>query len=185
METLNFCISPWNCCRMNSISFTVVHPAFQNLKRSGRLLHLTAGGLILAHAISHFQQPDSSAIYFWCQFIVALDIFILVFAGRQLLVTMPKINLFFRFIEFIFFLGIAVLLFFEKKWLMASFHVLLSTIYIYLFYCEKKHDTWWIRRHSSYGHYNSGITGKQILYLVEYFKDWGPIWLHYHWNIPG
>ena len=138
---------------MNSISFTVVHPAFQNLKRSGRLLHLTAGGLILAHAISHFQQPDSSAIYFWCQFIVALDIFILVFAGRQLLVTMPKINLFFRFIEFIFFLGIAVLLFFEKKWLMASFHVLLSTIYIYLFYCEKN------TIHGEYvGIHHTGIT---------------------------
>ena len=122
---------------MNSISFTIVHPAFQNLKRSGRLLHLTAGGLILAHAISHFKQPDASPVYFWCQFIVALDIFVLVFAGRHLLAALPKLNLFFRFIEFLFFLGIAVLLFFERKWLMGSLHFVLSIIYIYLFYCEK------------------------------------------------
>ena len=122
---------------MNSISFSIVHPAFQNLKRSGRLLHLTAGGLILAHAISHFNKPDTSPLYFWCQFIIALDIFVLVFAGRHLLATIPKVNLFFRFIEFLFFLGIAILLFFETKWIMGSLHLALSIIYIYLFYCEK------------------------------------------------
>jgi hypothetical protein len=132
---------PVKLLRMNSISFTIVHPAFQNLKRSGRLLHLTAGGLILAHAISHLNQPDSSVIYFWCQFLVALDIFILVFAGRHLLATVPKLNLFFRFIEFVFFLGIALLLFFERKWTMGSLHLGLSIIYIYLFYCEKNMTT--------------------------------------------
>jgi hypothetical protein len=68
---------------------------------------------------------------------VALDIFILVFAGRQVLLTRPKVNLFFRFVEFLFFLGISVLLFFERKWLMGSMHLSLSIIYIYLFYCEK------------------------------------------------
>ena len=154
---------------MNSVSFTIVHPAFQNLKRSGRLLHLTAGGLILAHAISHFKQPDANLIYFWCQFIVALDIFILVFAGRQVLLTRPKVNLFFRFVEFLFFLGISVLLFFERKWLMGSMHLSLSIIYIYLFYLEKYYP-WRICRHTSYWCYNSGTTGKQILYMVSYFK---------------
>jgi hypothetical protein len=143
---------------MNSISFTIVHPAFQNLKRSGRLLHLTAGGLKLAHAISHLKQPDSGAVCFWLQFIVALDIFILVFAGRQLLATHPKINLFFRFIEFPFFLRIAVLSFFEKKWLMGSLHLGLSIIYIYLFYCEKKYDSWRVCGHSPHRHHHSCIT---------------------------
>lgn len=122
---------------MNSIAFPIVHPAFQNLKRSSRLLHLTAGGLILAHAISHLKQADASPVYFWCQAILALDIFILVFAGRHLLVMMPKLNLFFRFIEFLFFLGIAVLLFFERKWLLGGFHLGLSIIYVFLFYCER------------------------------------------------
>lgn len=122
---------------MNSISFNVVHPAFQNLKRSSRLLHLTAAGLILAHAIGHFRQPDASPIYFWCQLILAIDIFVLVFAGRQILATLPKVNLFFRFIEFLFFLGIAVFVFFEHKWLMGGLHLALSLLYVYLFYCEK------------------------------------------------
>jgi len=121
---------------MNSISFTVVHPAFQNLKRSSRLLHLTAGGLILTHAFSHFNQADVNPVYFWCQFILAVDIFILVFAGRYVLASLPKVNLFFRFVEFLFFLGISLLLFFEKKWMMGSIHLGVSIIYIYLFYCE-------------------------------------------------
>lgn len=123
---------------MNSISFNIVHPAFQKLKSYSRLLHLTAGGIILAHAISHLNEPDSSAVYFWCQFLISLDIFILVFAGRHLLISHPKINLFFRFVEFLFFLGIAVLLFFEKKWVTGSLHLGLSLVYIYLFYCERQ-----------------------------------------------
>ena len=105
------------------------------------MLHLTAGVLILAHAISHFNQPDSSPVYFWCQLIIAIDIFILVFAGRRILVELPKVNLFFRFVEFLFFLGIAILLFFEYKWIFGGIHLAISGLYIYLFYCEKKLNT--------------------------------------------
>lgn len=47
---------------MNSLALPVVHPAFQKLKRAGRFLHLAAGGLILVHAVSHFNQPHSSPI---------------------------------------------------------------------------------------------------------------------------
>ncbi|AXY74446.1 hypothetical protein D3H65_10860 [Paraflavitalea soli] len=123
---------------MNSLSLPVVHPSFQKLKHAGRLLHLTAGGLILVHAISHFNQPQSSPIYLGCLLLMALDIFILVLAGKNILTDMPKVNLFFRLVEILFFLGIGITLLVEKQWAMGILHLALSVVYSYLFYCEKK-----------------------------------------------
>lgn len=122
---------------MNSLSLPVVHPSFQKLKHAGRLLHLAAGGLILVHAISHFNQPQSSPIYLGCLLLMALDIFILVFAGKNILIHMPRVNLFFRLAEILFFLGIGITLFIESKWFMGSLHLVLCLVYSYLFYCEK------------------------------------------------
>lgn len=123
---------------MNSLSLPVVHPSFQKLKQAGRLLHLAAGGLILVHAISHFNQPDSSPVYLGCLLLMALDIFILVLAGKNILIDMPKVNLFFRLTEILFFLGIGITLFVESKWFMGSLHLVLCVVYSYLFYCEKQ-----------------------------------------------
>lgn len=130
-----------NYCSMNSLNLPVVHPAFQKLKRSGRILHLAAGCLILVHAISHFSEPHTSPIYLGCLLLIAVDIFILVFATKNLLVDMPKINLFFRLVEIVFFIGIGVTMFVEKKWMPGGIHTLLSIAYIYLFYCEKRLNT--------------------------------------------
>ncbi|WP_276481326.1 hypothetical protein [Paraflavitalea pollutisoli] len=123
---------------MNSLNFPVIHPSFQKLKRAGRLLHLTAGMLILVHAISHFQQPESSPLYLGCLLLMALDIFILVLAGKNILMDMPRVNLFFRLAEILFFLGIGITLLLEGHWLIGTTHLLLCTVYSYLFYCEKK-----------------------------------------------
>lgn len=130
-----------NYCCMNSLALPVVHPAFQKLKRSGRLLHVAAGTFILVHAISHIQEPHSSPVYLGCLFLIAVDIFILVVAGKNLLMDMPRINLFFRFVEIVFFLGIGVTMFVESRWLTGGTHILLSIAYIYLFNCEKKLNT--------------------------------------------
>ncbi|MFT3823617.1 MAG: hypothetical protein QM731_06830 [Chitinophagaceae bacterium] len=126
---------------MNSLALPIVHPGFENLKRSGRVLHFAAAGLILAHAISHFSQPHSSPLYLGCLLLIAVDIFILVFAGGNILTELPRVNLFFRLVEFLFFLGIGITMFFEKKWLLGSVHVVLSSAYCYLLYCEKKANT--------------------------------------------
>lgn len=69
---------------------------------------------------------------------MALDIFILVLAGKNILADMPKVNLFFRLAEILFFLGIGITLLVEQHWAIGTVHLLLSTIYTYLFYCEKK-----------------------------------------------
>jgi hypothetical protein len=126
---------------MNSVSIPVVHPGFQNLKRSSRLMHLFAGGLILAHAISHLSEPDFSIVYSGCLLLIALDIFILVFAGRHILVDFPKVNLFFRLTEVLFFVGIGANMLFESRWIMGIVHLVLSIAFIYLFYCEKQAQT--------------------------------------------
>jgi hypothetical protein len=122
---------------MDSISLPVVHPAFEKLKRSGSWLHVAAGLLILTHAISHFHQRESATVYFWCQVIISLDIFILVVAGRELLRQLPRVNLFFRVVEIVFFLGIGWMMLMERNWLAAGIHLSLSIAYTYLFYCEK------------------------------------------------
>ncbi|WEK34811.1 MAG: hypothetical protein P0Y53_20175 [Candidatus Pseudobacter hemicellulosilyticus] len=121
---------------MNSLSLPVVHPSFERLKQSGRLLHLIAGGLILLHAISHFTEPHSSPVYSGCLLLMALDIFILVFAGGPILQSMPRVNLFFRLAELLFFVGIGLYLLFGHHWLTGVFHCLLSVVYTYLFFCE-------------------------------------------------
>ena len=122
---------------MNSLSLQIIHPAFEKLKRYGSGLHLLAGFIILLHAMSHVHQQEPHPVYFWCQLIIALDIFILVLAGRGLLEESSKINLFFRAVEIIFFIGIGILMFMSGKFSTGITHLGLSILYMYLFYCEQ------------------------------------------------
>lgn len=124
--------------RMNSLALPVVHPAFQKLKRSSRLLHLAAATLILVHGISHLREPHSSPIYLGCLFLIALDIFTLVVAVKDLAIDMPRVNLFFRLVEIVFFIGISVTTFMNGLWITGAIHAVLSVAYIYLFDCEKR-----------------------------------------------
>lgn len=137
---------------MNSLSLPVIHPAFQNLKRNGRWLHLIAGGLIVIHAFSHYRQPNPSPIYLSCLLLIALDIFILVFAVRNLLTDLPRVNLFFRIVEGLFFLIISSEMFLHGQWLIGTTHLLLFLACFYLFYCEKK-----LSKEEYVGIYHTGI----------------------------
>jgi hypothetical protein len=122
---------------MDSISLPVIAPRLDKLKRSGGWLHLLAGALILAHAISHFRGETTHTLYFWCLLIISLDIFLLVLVGRDLLHQMPRMNLLFRCVEIIFFLGIGTLMLVEGNPMTGLFHLLLGIAYGYLFYCER------------------------------------------------
>jgi hypothetical protein len=121
---------------MDSISLPVVHPGFERLKRSGTGLHVAAGMLILAHAISHFRSEESPTLYFWCLVLISLDIFLLVLAGRDILRQSPRVNLFFRIVEIIFFFGIGVAMLTKSHPLTGATHLALAFAYCYLFYCE-------------------------------------------------
>jgi hypothetical protein len=136
MENPGSCISG-KTAFMDSISLPIVHPGFERLKRSSTWLHLLAGLLILIHAISHFSGKELSSLYFWCQLLISLDIFILVLAGRDILRQLPRVNLLFRLVEIIFFLGIGTLMLIQGNRWSGIFHLSLSMAYCYLFYCEK------------------------------------------------
>ncbi|MHA4810270.1 hypothetical protein ACX0G9_19310 [Flavitalea flava] len=137
---------------MDSLSLPVVHPAFEKLKRSGTWLHLVAGLLILTHALSHFHRQESPNLYFWCQMIISLDIFILILAGGNTLKELPRVNLFFRLVEILFFLGIGLVMLLEAKLLIGLIHISLSIAYCYLFYCEKS-----LRTEESLSFHHTGI----------------------------
>lgn len=123
---------------MNSMEVPVIHPVFRILKNSSRLLHLTAAGLILAHAFTHFIDPFPSPVYFWCQIIISLDILLLVFSGKHVFQDFPRINLLFRLIESLFFLGIALLMFTNEKFVFCAINLSVGLTFIYLLYCEQK-----------------------------------------------
>src|ERR1044072_3569427 len=123
---------------MNSLALPVVHPAFQKLKRSGRFLHLGAAALILVHALSHLNHPHTSPVYLGCLLFMAVDIFILVMAGKNIAADLPLVNLFFRLIEILFFLGIGITLCTDGALIMGTGHLLICLAYVYLFWCEKK-----------------------------------------------
>jgi len=122
---------------MNGLAISIVHPAFENLKRMGRFFHSIAGLLVLVNAIHQLQQPVLNHLYFWCQLFVGLDILVVVFTNRQLAVELPTMNMVFRFIECIIFLGAAALLFTEANYIMATVLLLVSAAYGWLLYCEK------------------------------------------------
>ena len=133
----SFCLHLVKNCRMDSISLPVVHPAFERLKRSGTRLHVLAALLILTHAVSHFRHEESPTVYFWCQLLISMDIFLLVLAGRDILRQLPGVNLFFRIVEIVFFLGIGALMLIQGSLWTGFIHLSLSIAYSYLFYCEK------------------------------------------------
>lgn len=123
---------------MEPVSLPVIHPAFSRLQRNGRFLHLIAALLILGHALAHLRNNHPDPFYFSCLLIIGLDILILVFALRQALSDWPLVNLIFRMIEWIFFLGIGLFALSRHDWIIAAFHLLLALAYLFLFYCERQ-----------------------------------------------
>jgi len=123
---------------MNSLAIAIVHPAYEQLKRLGRFLHFIAGLLILLNAIHLWQQPHPNQLYVWCQVIISADILIMVLTSRNLSQELPKINMVFRLIECILFLGAAAILTVERNWIMSSTLLAVSGAYGYLLYCERK-----------------------------------------------
>jgi hypothetical protein len=138
---------------MDSISLPVVHPTFERLKRSGTGLHVLAGLLILTHALSHFRHEESPTVYFWCQLLISMDIFLLVLAGGDVLRQLPKVNLFFRIVEIVFFLGIGGLMLMEGNLWTGFIHLSLSIAYSYLFYCERR-----LRSEERLSFHHTGVT---------------------------
>ncbi len=123
---------------MNPLSIAIIHPAFERLKNSGGWLHLLAVIIITANALTPYPQQNSSGIYFWCQIIVAADIFILVLAGKIFTEELRSLNLIFRLLEAIVFTMAGLILLQGNELTTGILQWLLATGYFYLYYCEKK-----------------------------------------------
>jgi hypothetical protein len=104
-------------------SLHVVHPGFELLKRSAKILHFIAGAAILANAVHEWQVQDSSAIIYIAQGIIGIDIIILVFFTGNILVENPRLNVIFRLIESVALLGICFSMLMDA-------HYILSVVYL-------------------------------------------------------
>jgi hypothetical protein len=152
---------------MNSLTIPIQDPAFENLKRSGRLLHFVAATIILVNAFTHLREPGRSAVFFWTQLIVAADIFILLLAGSQVLAEAPRFNLFFRLVEAVFFFGVSLHMLVNGYLIISLVQFLMAVGYFYILYCENKS-----RLHETVGFHHLGITvpdfpGTKMLHWVH------------------
>ena len=138
----------------------VIHPAFELLKRSARILHFIAASLILVNALYELQAHDVSKILCYSQMVIAVDIFLLVFFGGVILVEAPRLNLIFRFIEAPALMGIAFNLMADGHNWFGGVHLLFSFGYFFLFYRE-----WRVLRSESVDIRSTGIT------IPNFIKD--------------
>jgi hypothetical protein len=117
-------------------SLPVVHPAFELLKRSARVLHFIAASLIFINALHLLQSHNGNTVLCYTQIIIAADIFLLVFLGGVLLIEAPRLNLIFRLIEVLTLMGMAFTLMADGHNWFGFVHLIVSASYLFLFYRE-------------------------------------------------
>jgi hypothetical protein len=117
-------------------SLPVIHPAFELLKRSARVLHFIAAALIFINALHLLQVHNGNAVLCYTQMIIAVDIFLLVFLGGVLLIEAPRLNLIFRLIEVLTLMGIAFTLMSDGHNWFGLVHLMVAAGYLFLLYRE-------------------------------------------------
>lgn len=117
-------------------SLQVVHPAFELLKGSARVLHFIAASIILVNALHLLQAHNTSHILCYTQMVIAADVYMLVFFGGVLLIEAPRLNLIFRLIETLTIAGISITLISDGHSWFGFTHLLVSAGYFFLFYRE-------------------------------------------------
>lgn len=120
------------------ISLPVIHPAFELLKRSSRILHFLAAVIILLDAVHQLQNHSASNMIVYTQILIALNIIILVFFGAALLSESPLVNILFRGIEALVLLGVSWNLAYDSHPWLAFMHALITAFYTFLLYREWK-----------------------------------------------
>lgn len=120
----------------NQYSLPVVHPAFELLKRSARILHFIAASVILANALFELKADDGHQLIAYTQLVIAADVYLLIFLGGPILVVAPRLNLVFRFIETLTILCIGATVAIDGLGWLAFAHVLMGAGYGFLFYRE-------------------------------------------------
>jgi hypothetical protein len=117
-------------------SIPVIHPSFELLKRSAKLLHFMAAAVILVNALHILLAHNGNKVMCYTQMVIAADIFILVFFSGSLLNEAPRLNLIFRLAESITLLGIGCVLLQDGHHSFGYVHLLTATAFLFLFYRE-------------------------------------------------
>ena len=120
----------------NQYSIPVVHPAFELLKRSARILHFLAASVIVINAMHLLQAHNENKVLCYTQLVIAADIFLLVFFGGVLLIEAPRLNLIFRLIESLTLMGIAFTLMNDGHNWFGFMHLIVAAGYLFLFHRE-------------------------------------------------
>lgn len=120
----------------NQYSIPVVHPAFELLKRSARILHFLAASVIVINAVHLLQAHNENKVLCYTQLVIAADIFLLVFFGGVLLIEAPRLNLIFRLIESLTLMGIAFTLMNDGHNWFGFMHLIVAAGYLFLFHRE-------------------------------------------------
>lgn len=116
----------------------VVHPGFELLKRSAKVLHGIAASIILINASQTGLQEGKVSLIIITQGIIALDIFLLIFFGGDMLTESPRLNLIFRLIETLTLFGIGIGLLTDGYPLLGWSHLGLAAGFAFLFYRERR-----------------------------------------------
>lgn len=119
-------------------SIPVVHPAFELLKRSARVLHFIAASVICVNAVHLLQSHNGNQLLCYTQMVIAADIFLLVFFGGVLLIEAPRLNLIFRLMEALTLLGIGITLIGDGHHWFGALHLITSAGYFFLFKRERR-----------------------------------------------
>ena len=141
-------------------SLQIVHPAFELLKRSARILHFIAASVIFIDALHLLIAHDGNKLICYMQMVIAVHIFIMVFLGGVLLVEAPRLNLIFRLCEALTLFGIAVTLLTDGHTWYSLIHFVASGGYLFLFYRE-----WRVMRSEAVDITATGIT------IPNFLKD--------------
>ncbi|MEO5892803.1 MAG: hypothetical protein ABIQ31_21315 [Ferruginibacter sp.] len=138
----------------------VIHPAFELLKRSARMLHFIGASIILINGLHLLQEAGSGKLLCYFQLVIAAEIFLVIFLAKTLLIDSPGLNVFFRIIESLTLMGIAFTLISYGYSFAGWIHLFISASYFFLFYRE-----WRIMRSESVNIRQTGIT------IPNFIKD--------------
>lgn len=119
-------------------SLPVIHPSFELLKRSAKILHFIAASAILVTALHQWQVHNANGVLCVTQMIIGVDILLLVFFTGQVLTEAPKLNLVFRFIESVALLGIAYMLFSDGHLFLGLMNLFAAAGYFFLLHREAR-----------------------------------------------
>ena len=152
----------------------VIHPAFELLKRSSRILHFIGASVILVNGLYFLQEHAATKLMCYLQIIIAAEVYLVLLLGKDLLIGSAVLNIFFRVVESCALLGIGFTLISFDHIVSGYVHLFISAGYFFLFYRE-----WRILHSESINIRQTGIT------IPNFMMDEEISWPEIKMIVPG